>query len=281
MKNKSLQSRTAAKTRYLANKWAKENSQTDEPERASSSGRPAQDQEDCAEEFFTPVEDIDDEESIKSIKCIEDEESSEAIEWIEKPQENIECLDDSEPGSLNNIEQGASAGRIHERLDVVVDSGASANALPVGWCNHVPTFPLGTEEKAIYRTANGGIVRAIGKKSIYGETTTGATVGLNFTEMEVHRPLASVSKMVRAGNIVVFGDPKGGNYVKNIATGLRHQLVEKMVFISSLSGLRQEVVAQQPMATCTWQQRAKPREAHPHLREARRVFAGRPGGRKP
>ena len=45
--------------------------------------------------------------------------------------------------------------------------------------------------------------------------------------MEVHRPLASVSKMVRAGNVVVFGDPKGGNVVKNFATGLRHQLVEK------------------------------------------------------
>ena len=161
------------------------------------------------------------------MKCIEDEESSEAIEWIEHPQENIECLDDSEPGSLNNIEQGACAGRVHERLDVIIDSGASANALPVGWCNHVPTFPLGTEEKPTYRTANGGIVHAIGRKSIYGETITGHTVGLNFTEMEVNRPLASVSKMVRAGNIVVFGCPKGGNYVKNIATGLRHQLVEK------------------------------------------------------
>ncbi len=33
--------------------------------------------------------------------------------------------------------------------------------------------------------------------------------------------------MVRKGNIVVFGDPKGGVYVKNIATGLRRQLEEK------------------------------------------------------
>ena len=47
--------------------------------------------------------------------------------------------------------------------------------------------------------------------------------------------------MVPAGNIVVFG----GSYVKNIATGLRHQLVEKMAFISFLSGLSPELVAQQ------------------------------------
>ena len=133
MKNKSLQSRTAAKARYRANKWAKENSQTDEPERASSSGRQAQKKEGCAEESFTPVEDIEDEESIESIKCIEDEESSEAIEWIEKPQDNFECMEDSEPGSLSNIEQSGSAGRIHERLDVVVDSGASANDISLGY----------------------------------------------------------------------------------------------------------------------------------------------------
>ena len=68
---------------------------------------------------------------------------------------------------------------------------------------------------------------AIGRKSIRAETTTGAIVGLNFVEMDVHRPLASVSQMVRRGNIFVFGDPKLGSYVKNPATGLRHQLEEK------------------------------------------------------
>ena len=45
--------------------------------------------------------------------------------------------------------------------------------------------------------------------------------------MDVHRPLASVSQMVRKGNIVVFGDPKHGSYVRNLARGLRHQLEEK------------------------------------------------------
>ena len=68
---------------------------------------------------------------------------------------------------------------------------------------------------------------AIGRKSLYGETTTGAIVGLSFVEMDVHRPLASVSQMVRKGNLVLFGDPNGGSYAKNIATGLRHQLEEK------------------------------------------------------
>ena len=78
---------------------------------------------------------------------------------------------------------------------------------------------------------------------------TGATVGLKFVEMDVHRPLASVSQMVRKGNIVVFGDPKGGSCVKNIATGLRHQLEEKNGSISFLSEVSQEMEQLEQMAT--------------------------------
>ncbi len=97
---------------------------------------------------------------------------------------------------MNNIDHGSVGGGPHEKLEVVIDSGAPACALPQGWCDQFPTLPLRT-----------------------GERTT-------YVEMEVHRPLASVSQMVRRGNIVVFGDPKFGSYVKNPATELRHQLEE-------------------------------------------------------
>jgi hypothetical protein len=128
---------------------------------------------------------------------------------------------------LNNIEPGSAGGRAHEKLEVVIDSGASACALPLGWCNHYPTRPLGTGERTTYRTANGGIVTATGRKSIYGETTAGEHVGFSFVEMDVHRPLASVSQMVKKGNMVVFGHPKKGSYVHNKATGLEHPLEER------------------------------------------------------
>ncbi len=130
-------------------------------------------------------------------------------------------------GLLNNIEPGGAGGRAHEKLEVVIDSGASACALPLGWCNHYPTRPLGTGERTTYRTANGGIVNASGRKSIFGETTAGKNIGLSFVEMEVHRPLASVSQMVKKGNMVVFGHPKKGAYVYNKATGLEHPLEER------------------------------------------------------
>ena len=126
-------------------------------------------------------------------------------------EEPLEYSEPEELGSMNNIDHGSVRGGPHEKLEVVIDSGASACALPQGWRDHVPTLPLRAGERATYRTANGGIANAIGRKSIYGEATTGATVGLSSVEMEVHRPLASVSQMVRNGNIVVFGDPKAGS----------------------------------------------------------------------
>ena len=70
-------------------------------------------------------------------------------------------------------------------------------------------------------------MHASGRKSIFGETTAGKNVGLTFVEMEAHRPLASVSQMVKKGNMVVFGHPKKGSYVHNKATGLEHPLEER------------------------------------------------------
>ena len=146
-----------------------------------------------------------------------------------EPLEQIE-YEPSEPGelgSLNNIEPESAGGRAHEKLEVVIDSGASACALPLGWCDHYPTRPLEAGARTTYRTANGGIVTATGRKSIFGETTAGKHVGLSFVEMNVHRPLASVSQMVKKGNMVVFGHPKKGAFVYNRATGLEHPLEER------------------------------------------------------
>ena len=135
--------------------------------------------------------------------------------------------DPEDMASLNNIEPGGAGGRAYEKLEVVIDSGASACALPMGWCEHYPTKPLKTGERTVYRTANGGIVNASGRKQIYGETTAGKNIGLSFVEMEVHRPLASVTQMVKKGNMVVFGHPKKGAYVYNKATGFEHPLEER------------------------------------------------------
>ena len=128
---------------------------------------------------------------------------------------------------MNNIEPESAGGRAHEKLEVVIDSGASACALPLGWCDHYPTRPLEAGARTTYRTANGGIVTATGRKSLFGETTAGKHVGLSFVEMNVHRPLASVSQMVKKGNMVVFGHPKKGASVYNRATGLEHPLEER------------------------------------------------------
>ncbi len=210
MKHKSQASKTAARARYRLNKWNRDNAVKDET-------LDWEDEQIAEWREEWPLEDEGGEEE----EPLEDSEP-EPLEPIEYEPSEPEDL-----GSLNNIEPGSAGGRPHEKLEVVIDSGASASALPMGWCEHYPTRPLRTGERTTYRTANGGIVHASGRKSIFGETTAGKNVGLTFVEMEVHRPLASVSQMVKKGNMVVFGHPKKGSYVHDKATGLEHPLEER------------------------------------------------------
>ena len=150
MKHKSQASKTAARKRYRLNKWNRDNA--------------------------APEETLDwEEEQIAEWRkeSLQEEggEEEEPLEYSEpEPLGPIE-YEPSEPeetGLLNNIEPGSAGGRPHEKLEVVIDSAASACALPLGWCERYPTRPLGTGERTTYRTANGGSVNSSCRKSIFG-----------------------------------------------------------------------------------------------------------------
>ncbi len=217
MKRKSQASKAAARARYRLNKWNRDNAVKDETLDWEEEQIAEWRKENPGEEEEWPLE----EEGGEEEEPLEDSEP-EPLEPIE-----YEPSEPGELGSLNNIEPESAGGRAHEKLEVVIDSGASACALPLGWCDHYPTRPLEAGARTTYRTANGGIVNATGRKSIFGETTAGKHVGLSFVEMNVHRPLASVSQMVKKGNMVVFGHSKKGAFVYNKATGLEHPLEER------------------------------------------------------
>ncbi len=217
MKHKSQASKTAARARYRLNKWNRDNAVKDETLDWEEEQIAEWRKENPGEEEEWPLE----EEGGEEEEPLEDSEP-EPLEQIE-----YEPSEPGELGSLNNIEPESAGGRAHEKLEVVIDSGASACALPLGWCDHYPTRPLKAGDRTTYRTANGGVVNATGRKSIFGETTAGKHVGLSFVEMNVHRPLASVSQMVKKGNMVVFGHSKKGAFVYNKETGLEHPLEER------------------------------------------------------
>ena len=98
--------------------------------------------------------------------------------------------------SLSKNERGGPRER-----KVVIDSGASVAALPKGCAMD---YPLKKVPVNNFRTASGQSVKSMGEREPVVRLENGAMAKMNFTVMDVHRPLAAVSKMVAAGHRIVF-----------------------------------------------------------------------------
>ena len=92
-----------------------------------------------------------------------------------------------------------------ERLILTVDSGASDTVIPphVG-CN-IPlshTYRVGME----YEVANGGVLYNLGEKraNVLMSRESDTPFLMSFQVAKVHKPLLAVSKLVEAGNNVIF-----------------------------------------------------------------------------
>ena len=107
-----------------------------------------------------------------------------------------------------------------ERIDIVVDSGSSASMLPT---KVAPNHELLPGNGKTYTSAAKTPVQEIGTKNLTIGLQDGSTLRSTWEVGDVHRPLASVSKMTAVGNTVIFApendggswmiDSKG-NYVK-------------------------------------------------------------------
>jgi len=116
---------------------------------------------------------------------------------------NSDCnmlVAESPAGDVMSMSKVSNDGK-YERVDILVDSGASISALPVECARDYPVAPRQGLEQ--YRTANGGQIVNEGTKTILAETSSGCRK-LRFAHMKVRRPIASVSAMTRAGNSVHF-----------------------------------------------------------------------------
>jgi len=106
------------------------------------------------------------------------------------------------------------ARKNYERADILVDSGAGNNALPREMASATPLKPLEDGAKAQYVTASGAPVNAEGVKCCTMAFPTGDNLKMDFTVMNVRRPIAAVSRMVGKGHTVVFApENEGGSYV--------------------------------------------------------------------
>ena len=91
---------------------------------------------------------------------------------------------------------------------VVIDSGACASVMPIGWCKHVPPQRTSQSESGEYfRAASGTKIFNEGQRCVSMMTREGAWRDVNFTVCDVAKALGSVSQMCRAGHTVVFNPP--------------------------------------------------------------------------
>ena len=108
---------------------------------------------------------------------------------------------------------------------IMMDSGASLHAgnLEKHFPGHLLTFTEESKRGDFACTANGDKLYNLGKFAVRG-SCNGVSVVLNFTNMKVDVPVASVRTFVRSGNDVEFFE--GGGIVRNRENGAKLPFLE-------------------------------------------------------
>ncbi len=75
-----------------------------------------------------------------------------------------------------------------------------------------------------YVAADGGKMPNLGEKRVKFRTKSGKESNILFRVTHAHKPLASMSKIVQKGSMVVFAPEK--SYIKNIGSGQTIDLIE-------------------------------------------------------
>ena len=108
---------------------------------------------------------------------------------------------------------------------ITVDSGAAESVLPMDMLKEIQLKESkGSKAGVQYIAANGGRMPNLGEKQVHFRTADGAESNVVFQVTHARKPLASVSKMVKKGNRVIFSP--SGSYIENIATKKRIDMQE-------------------------------------------------------
>ena len=120
-------------------------------------------------------------------------------------------------GLLESIQEDNEVNAVGEweELLMAVDSGATETVVSDANAKTVPTTESKTGGK--YRMANGDIIDNEGEKQMVMSSGEGVNRLITAQVTEVSKPLLSVSKMVKAGNTVVFAPE--GSYIYDGYTG--------------------------------------------------------------
>ena len=110
--------------------------------------------------------------------------------------------------------------------EITVDSTAEESACPKNWGQVYKTKE--PEKWLKFMNASGGRMGHYGAKEATFTTGKEKTVmGLGFQISDVQKPLAAVWRIVEKGNVVQFGPRPEDNFIKNLRTDKKVQMVRK------------------------------------------------------
>ena len=115
-----------------------------------------------------------------------------------------------------------------ERIDLTIDSGCAACALPVGVASAVGMQELDRAPQE-HLAANSEKIRELGFKTPTLKFQNGDVQNLKFSVMEkLHKPLVAACKVVAAGNrIVLQPENQGGSFIEDVRSKRRKRIFER------------------------------------------------------
>ena len=109
---------------------------------------------------------------------------------------------------------------------ITADSGAADSVIPKGAIKSAAIRPNEASRRGMkFCAANSTELDIYGEQNICCRDDKGTDLRLRMTCADVKKPLASVMKIVKKGNRVVFDD--NGSYVENKESGARTRLREE------------------------------------------------------
>jgi hypothetical protein len=122
------------------------------------------------------------------------------------------------------------------KLKIMGDSGAADCVLPAALFKEVPLNVNGPKVGRKYTAADGKHISNLGVRTLVGTTTEGYKRKIDFEVAEVTKPLASFSKITKAGHRIILDNDVGqGGYIENKVSGERTALyLENDVYIFDL-----------------------------------------------
>ena len=118
-----------------------------------------------------------------------------------------------EPEGCNSVQEGEWV-----EVEMAVDSGATETVIDEDTLTHVPKVEGPAFKRGVkYEVANGVRIPNLGERRFKGATEEGILKNITAQVCDVNKPLLSVSKVVAAGNRVVFD--KDGSYIEDLTTG--------------------------------------------------------------